>query len=59
MYGIFHDDVFYAFRGFSKSKKDNPLFGNAMIAMKVSLSLEPIRIFMEKPSKLVPDLIRD
>jgi hypothetical protein len=51
---VFHKDVFCALRSFSKSKRGNPLFGNAMIAMKVSLFLEPTKIFMEKPSKLIP-----
>jgi len=39
-------------------KKVNFLFGNAMIAMKVSLSPDPIKKFMEKSSKLIPKPLR-
>ena len=54
MYGVFHDGVFYALRGLSKSKRDNLLSGSVMIVMKESLSLGSTRIFMEKQSELIP-----
>ena len=44
------------FERFFEIKKGSAIggFGSAMSAMKVSLSPDPIKIFMEKPSKLIP-----
>ena len=54
IYGVSHNDVFYALRDFSTSKKVNHSFGSAMIAMREWLSLATYKNIHGETVKIDP-----